>query len=86
MGFAGSVVGAFRSSLELRGSCGNVCDVEFSEDLALAIGGLASSVDFFSGKICADGTGFCSSAIGFSSSLVASDGAAGSGFLSANTE
>ena len=86
-GFGSSAGGATCSSAELRGSCGKAFSVEFSEDLALEIGGLASSVDFFSGKICADATVFSSATVGVLSSLIsAAEGLTDSGFLSAKTE
>ena len=60
-------------SVELIGGCGKALDVEFSEDLALEIGGLTSSVDFSSGEVCAGGVGFCSSTSGFWSFLIGAD-------------
>lgn len=87
IGLGSSADGPFWSWALLVGSCGRAFGVESSDDLALEIDGLASFMDFFSGKrTCAFAAGF-SSTIGFSSSLMdAEASAASSGFFKANTE
>lgn len=86
-GLGGSADAPSWSWALLEGSCGRAFGVEFSDDLALEIDGIASFVDFFSGKTtCAAAAGF-SCAIGFTSSLIdAEAGASSSGFFKANTE
>lgn len=87
IGLGGSVGGTFWSSAVLSCGCGNAFKVEFSDDLALEIGRLNSSVEFFSGATCAGIAGFSSCAPCLISSLIgAAEATAGSGVFKANTE